>query len=68
MVPYWAASSMTAGSLPKRPKNSTGQRIKIAAKMEETNTATHRATPSIRLMDSISCLPQYWLMRTEEPL
>ena len=26
------------------------------------------ATPITRLMDSISCFPQYWLMRTEEPL
>ena len=26
------------------------------------------ATPSTRLMDSRSCLPQYWLARTEEPL
>ena len=59
---------MTSGSLPKRDKNSTGHTSSTAAHREDTPSATHRATPSTRLMDSISCLPQYWLMRTEDPL
>ena len=38
------------------------------AQMEDASSTTHMDTPITRLMDSMSCLPQYWLMRTEEPL
>ena len=54
--------------MPNRLRNSTGHTSSTPAKRVDTPSATHRATPSTRLMDSISCLPQYWLMRTEDPL
>ena len=45
-----------------------GHRIRMAAKTEATSSTTHRATPITRLMASMSFRPQYWLIRTEEPL
>ena len=40
----------------------------MAAKTDDTNSTTHRATPITRLMASMSRRPQYWLIRTAEPL
>ena len=45
-----------------------GQTTSMTAKRVDTDSTTHSATPSTRLMDSSSCRPQYWLARTEEPL
>ena len=40
----------------------------IRANRAVTASTVHMAAPITRLMDLRSCLPQYWLMRMEEPL
>ena len=59
---------MTSGSLPNRPRNSSGRSSSTRAKAKDTSPAVHMATPSTRLMESRSCLPQYWLASTVDPL
>ena len=66
--PYSAARATTSGSLPNRPRKGTGNRRSTRAKATETRFTAHSATPITRLMASRSPFPQYWLMRTVEPL
>ena len=68
MRPYSAANAMTVGSFPNMDKNCTGMMYRISAPISDTTPATPNPTPRTRLMESVSPLPQYWLMRTVLPL
>ncbi len=45
----------------------TGHAKRISASSSEMPVPMNAATPMARLMLSLSCLPQYWLMRMPTP-